>query len=239
MRHFILSAFVLLTSQGLSQPLNVDMWEEESESNNRLLPKYGGKTRTDEEAESDKKFVEKVLNMEQFNGDRRSASNHMIDLGFNYLYRGDHHTAMYRFNQAYLLDSSNVDIYWGFSGFFFTIGHYENSKQQLDLGLQLDSTSAHLLTDMGTYYLAQYYALEPIDSAGAILNLDKGLEYLHKSYDYDPKYESTSFKLSIFYWMKSDCENAWKYYKICKKLKGDLITDAYTEDLKKKCGKKK
>ena len=35
---------------------------------------------------------------------------------------------MYRFNQAYLLDSTNTDIYWGFGGVYMTLGDFENAK---------------------------------------------------------------------------------------------------------------
>ena len=34
----------------------------------------------------------------------------------------------------------------------------------------------------------------------------------------DPKDPNTTYKLSVCYWIKDDCDNAWKYYDECKKL---------------------
>ena len=162
----------------------------------------------------------------------------MISLGFKYLYR-DIKTAMYRFNQAYLLDSTNTDIYWGFGGVYMTLGDYAKAEKQYQEGLEINPSNTHLLTDYGTYFMAQYYGLQPIDEKGALTNLESAITYMVKSYQLDPTDQNTTFKLSICYWNKGDCDNAWKYYDICKALGGQPITEDYTNDLKKKCKRKK
>ena len=146
---------------------------------------------------------------------------------------------MYRFNQAYLLDSTNTDIYWGFGAVYMTLGDYSKAEKQYLEGLAINPDNTHLLTDYGTYFMAQYYGLQPIDKKGALTNLEKAIDYLTKSYNLDPKDQNTTFKLSICYWNKGDSDNAWKYYDICKELGGQPITEDYTKDLMKKCKRKK
>ena len=146
---------------------------------------------------------------------------------------------MYRFNQAYLLDSTNTDIYWGYAGVYMTLGDFGKAEKQYLEGLAINPKSTHLLTDYGTYFMAQYYNLQPIDEKGALTNLDSAITYMTKSYQLDPTDQNTTFKLSICYWNKGDCDNAWKYYDVCNALGGQPITEHYTTDLKKKCKRKK
>src|SRR5687767_10112619 len=96
------------------QQITADEWHQQSETNIRLLPKYGYKEKTEAQKQLDKKFITETLQHEKFKGNRTAASDQMIKLGFDYLYRGDIKTAMYRFNQAFLFDSTNTDIYWGY-----------------------------------------------------------------------------------------------------------------------------
>ena len=230
--------FTLFTIATFGQQITSKDWEEQSKTNIRLLPKYGNVLKTEEQKKSDEGFINETMKQEQFKGDRTAASNHLINLGFNYLYRGDLKTAMYRFNQAYLLDTLNAEIYWGYGAVYMTLGDYEKAKQQYEEGLSKSSENTHLLTDFGTYYMAQYYGLQPIDEKNAMINLESAISYMTKSYSIDNKDQNTTYKLSICYWLKGDCDNAWKYYNECKALGGQPITEDYTKDLKKKCKKK-
>lgn len=229
----LLFAFFAWTAFG--QLMSIEQWEEEAKTNIRLLPKYGHVQKSEAQKKSDQEFIETTLKLDSTN---RKASDHLISLGFKYLYR-DIKTAMYRFNQAYLLDSTNTDIYWGFGGVYLTLGNYKKAAEQYQEGLAINPNNTHILTDYGTYFMAQYYDLQAIDEKSALKNLDSAISYLEKSYQLDVTDQNTSFKLSICYWNKSDCLNAWKYYNICKDLGGQPITQDYTDDLIKRCEQKK
>lgn len=211
-----------------------EQWERESQTNIRLVPKYGKVEKTKEQKDSDKEFVQAVLKRDSTH---RKGSDHLIDLGFQYLYK-DVKTAMYRFNQAYLLDSTNTDIYWGFGAVYMTLGQYQKAKGQYEEGLRKEPENTHLLTDYGTYFMAQYYTLEPIDKGNARQNLDSAIIYMTKSYSLDPTDQNTTFKLSVLHWNDGDCNSAWKYYDECEALGGRPITEAYTKDLEKRCKRK-
>ncbi len=231
MKKILTLAIIFISVTTFGQQMTSTQWDEEAKTNIRLLPKYGHIPKTEAQINSDKAFIETVLKQDSTN---RKASDHMIRLGFNYLYR-DIKTAMYRFNQAYLLDSTNTDIYWGYGGVYMTLGDYAKAEKQYLEGLAINPKNTHLLTDYGTYFMAQYYGLQPIDEKGALTNLDSAITYMTKSYQLDPTDQNTTFKLSICYWNKGDCNNAWKYYDACKALGGQPITEEYTKDLKKKC----
>lgn len=230
-----LTTFGQKVSEVMGQQMTSEKWDDEAKTNIRLLPKYGHVQKTEAQKKSDQEFIETALKKDSTN---RKASDHLISLGFQYLYR-DIKTAMYRFNQAYLLDSTNTDIYWGFGGVYMTLGDYAKAEKQYQEGLTINPNNPHLLTDYGTYFMVQYYGIQPIDENGAMTNLESAISYMVKSYQLDPTDQNTSFKLSICYWNKGDCDNAWKYYNICKALGGQPITEDYTKDLKKKCKRKK
>jgi tetratricopeptide (TPR) repeat protein len=224
---------VLLASFAHSQQVTLQEWNELAKTDIRLLPKYDNRQKTALELQSDENFINQTLSQPEYKN-RLDASNHLIELGFNYLYKGNLKTAMYRFNQAYLLDSTNSDIYLGYGAVYMSLRDFDNAKKQYNSGLEANPKNVHILTDLGTYYLGSYYE-EREDENKALKNIDTAIDYMMRSYQIDNTDQNTLFKLSVCYWIKNDCENAWKYYNECKSLGGRPITDEYTSALKKKC----
>lgn len=232
---------LILTIASFAQP-PFDTWEAESKTNKRLLPRYGHLPKTQKEIKSDSDYIKQMMALPQFKT-RREASNHLIGLGFQYYYRSDFKTAMYRFNQAYLLDSTNTDIFWGYGAIYMAFGQYELAKIQYLNGLSIDSINTHLLTDLATYFMEQYYLMAQMPKNDMVKDpkleakrfMDSALLYLTKSYLLDTKDVNTTYKLSICYWNIEDCNNAWKYYDLTVALGGRPITEEYTRDLKKRC----
>lgn len=213
------------------QQMTLEQWNEEASTNIRLIPKYGHVQKTDAQRESDRQFIETMLKQDTT---RRRASDHFVELGFKYLNR-DVKTAMYRFNQAFLLDSTNTDIYWGYGAVYMTLGDYSRAERFYSEGLSLNPYNTHLLTDYGTYHMVQYLGLQHQDETKALASLESAMACLLKSYNLNPNDQNTSFKLSVCYYNKKDCENAWKYYNICKELGGQPITEEYSVEIKKTC----
>jgi len=235
MKNILTSLLLLLSLTVTAQQISWEEWELESKSDIRLLPKYGNTEKTEGQKEADERLIKTMLEHES---SLEKASNLFINLGFQFLYKNDMETAMYRFNQAYLLNPTNTDIYWGFGAIYMTLGQYEKAKEQYEEGLKITPNNTHLLTDYGTYFMWQHSALQPTDTEKAMIKLDSAMTYLSKSYKIDPADQQTTFKLSILYLTKGDCTNAWKYYDECKSLGGQVITEAYTKGLKKDCKRK-
>jgi hypothetical protein len=126
--------FILSSLTVGAQQMALDQWNEEAKTNIRCLPKYGHVEKTAGQLEADTIFIQNTLT--EFTS-KRLASEHLIDLGFKYIYH-DVKTAMYRFNQAYLLDSTNSDIYWGYGGVYMILQDYPRAKEQYEEGLLHD-----------------------------------------------------------------------------------------------------
>ncbi len=225
----ILNVILSVVSIGVyGQQLDYSSWKEESKNNIRLLPEYGNVTKSKEQKEADDDFIKLSL---QQDGTREKASEHMVELGFSYLYKKDLRTAMYRFNQAWLLNPKNENAYWGFGAIYFTFNDFDNAMTQYTKGLKINPKSSSILTDKATVYLTKFNTL------GGKVNLDSATNIFKRSYLADPKNQNTLFKLSVCYFMSDNCKDALKYYEECKVLGGQPITKEYTEALNKKCVK--
>ena len=210
--------FVLSSSVAIAQQMTLSEWNEEEKSDIRLLPKYGYAEKNAGQLNADSVFIQKTL---PGFANKRLASEDLVDLGFRYIYQ-DIKTAMYRFNQAYLLDSTNSDIYWGYGGVYMILQDYPRAKEQYEEGLLHDSVNTRIMTDYGTYFMAQG-------------KTDSAIQYMTRSYQLDSTNQNTSFKLSACFLYKEDCKNAIYYYERCKALGGQPITKDFVEALEQKC----
>ena len=95
-----------------------------------LLPMYGKVQKCKKQLESDKSFLSLSDKEEP---DRVKAGINMMDNGWYYLHQGDYDTAMKRFNQAWLLDSTNIAIYASFVCVLDLTEKTEEAIEMLDL----------------------------------------------------------------------------------------------------------
>jgi tetratricopeptide (TPR) repeat protein len=229
MKNFLLTiTFLLISTFLFGQQMSYTSWKEEAKTNIRLLPKYGNVSKTKEQKQADEEMINSYLEKE---GTPRKASELLIRLGYDYLYKGDIKTAMYRFNQAWLMDPKNDNVFWGFGAVYFMFQDYEAAMVQYDEGLKLNPKNSNILTDKATIYLSKYQSRN--DNG----DLSKATALFEESYSVDPKNQNTLFKASACYFMKGDCDKAWKYYSECKALGGEPITPEYTAALTRNCKK--
>ncbi len=229
MKNSIVLILVFIANLGLSQNLNLEKWTKVAETDVSLQPKYGGIEKTPEQQKSDKEFIDEILN--HFKS-KSEASDNLVETGFKYLYEnGDFSTAMRRFNQAYLLNDKNPDIYYGYGTIYFNLGAYDEARIQYDEGLALNPNHSEILTDYGTTYLADFYIDNNLET------LDLAQTFLNKSYVIDKQNSNTIYKLSIVNMYLGNCEKAKSYLKDAKKLKNPNVTDSFEEELSKICDK--
>lgn len=209
-----------------ASPITYQEWNEETKVNIRLLPKYGNRLKTEQQKEADNKLIDNYVKQE---GTRRKASEVLISQGFKYLYSGDAKTAMYRFNQAWLLDSANADVYWGFGAVYHSLKQYELALGQYDEGLRTDPKNSKIITDKATIYMVKHQ----INNDANKLKEATGL--LEQSYGLDSKDQNTLFKLSVCHFLNNDCKKARKYYNECMALGGRPVTPEYTKALNERC----
>ena len=80
-----------------------------------LQPTYGGQAKNDAQQAADEKFIVSIDS--QYKGDRKKAAEDVATRGWQLLRQGNAPDAMRRFNQAWLLDSSNGTALWGMAAF--------------------------------------------------------------------------------------------------------------------------
>lgn len=103
------------------------------------LPMYGGMDRAlvPELKKADEAFIEGTSSA--FGG-RERAAKLWVEKAFAFYHRGDLDTAMRRFNQAWLLDPNNPEVYWGFGAVMhdrgMAFGAYDMEIRAYNLGFR-------------------------------------------------------------------------------------------------------
>ena len=228
MKPILIILISLFSFPSFAQQLTYAQWKKDAQSEINLVPEYGNIPKTKETIADDQKFIETVLKSD---GTLEKGSEHLISLGFNYLYQGDLKTAMRRFNQAWLVNNKNENSYWGFASVYFMFNDSEEALKQLNKGLAINPKSSNILTDIATINTGYFV------SKNDPKYLQKAIELFNQSYQIDPNNQNTLFKLSVAYFYKKDCANAWKYHDECIKLGGQSISPEYTAALKQQCNR--
>jgi tetratricopeptide (TPR) repeat protein len=204
-----------------------ESWKQEAVKEIRLRPRYGGAVKNAEQKAADAALIKSYITL---TGSRRKGSELLTKKGFEYLYAGNLRTAMYRFNQAWLLDSTDANIYSGFATVYYTFKDYKKAFEMVNQGLTINPKSSALLTDKGSIYMT--FA----QTSMSMLDLDKALSCFKESYAIDPLNQNTLYKLSTYYFDYNECDLALRYYKECMKLGGKPIVQRYKDAIKERCG---
>jgi len=203
-----------------------EAWQEAAQSNIRLLPKYGGVAKSPEQKAADDDLIKEYLGIFKTH---RAASEGLIKLGFDYYYQNNIQVAMYRFNQAWLLDPGNENVFWGYGAVYSVLGARQQALNMYNEGLAMNPKNSQLLTDKATVYLAEY------QDNTVKKDLETAIRLFKSSYDIDPKNQNTLYKLSVCYFTQNNCAEAKRYYDECKLLGGKPITKGYADEIAKRC----
>ena len=225
MKRILLIILSALSFQTYAQQ-NYEAWQKESRDDIRMLPEYGNVKKSNEQLKSDNELIDEEIKQ---SGTREKASDGLVRLGFEYMYRGNLKTAMSRFNQAWLLNSKNEDAYWGFGSIYFTLGNMNEALNQFEKGLKINPNSAKIITDIATISLNKYA------TSHSNADLNYTIELFNKSYTIDPKNQNTLYKMSGLYLYLNDCSNAKKYFDLCMKLGGEPISENFKQAIKQQC----
>lgn len=178
---------------------------------------YGNAKKCPEQIEADKRFIKE---MEQScGGDRIMAAKDRVARAWNYFDKNVADTAMMRFNQAWLLDSTNADVYWGFGNL---LGGQEKFKESLPFfrkSLWLNPDNPRVWEAAGQSYGNMYGDTRDKNE------MDSCLYYLRGSFTRDPKGIGTISKLTIAYTYAMQKDSAVKYLKLADKIDTTLVPD--------------
>jgi Flp pilus assembly protein TadD len=134
LRRTLFTAIIFATTLASASALEKPLWEE--------------LTKTDEMLAADREFVEAIRKVT--NGDLKAGAVHSVQQGWHAFQNGDMDVAIRRFNQAWLLDPENGDIYWGFAIATHVRGDgLEQSERWFAEAERLIPNSAQLLAHHG------------------------------------------------------------------------------------------
>lgn len=111
-------------------------------------PMYGGMNRASEPAlhAADGKFIAEVTS---HYGSREKASSVWVEQGFVFYRQNNNSMAMRRFNQAWLLNPNNPEVYTGFASVLFDQGKFCDATSMVEKGLSVGRFQDGYLPDAG------------------------------------------------------------------------------------------
>ncbi|GAB3814902.1 hypothetical protein [Pontibacter rugosus] len=115
-------------------------------------------------------------------------------------------SATIHFNRAWLMDSTNNDVYWGYGLVYGRQEQHDKALFILYKALEKDQANARLLTDVATAHLARYYQnSNPKD-------LQQSEKLLVQALEHDPAQAADTFyKLAVNNYYQRNYRKAWEY----------------------------
>jgi tetratricopeptide (TPR) repeat protein len=161
---------------------------------------YGNKIKSAEEKAVDKEYVEFMLT--QHNGDTIKAAKTAARDGWHFFYKQVIDTAMFRFNQSWLIDSTYSASYFGFAALKEFQGQNKEAENYFNIAYEHDPTDS--LIKKYLHQIAQIReqhkdTLELINSYYRVLSKF-------------PKDDVATGKLGFFYSALHKRDSALKYY---------------------------
>jgi len=182
--------------------------------NINILPMYGNEAKCQEQLEIDKEFISKCI--AEFKS-RQAASKYYVDQGWKYFHKEDYETSMKRFNQAWLLDSTNADVYWGLGNLLGTQKEFNKSITLLEKSIKLSPKNPTVYENLALSY-GQLF-VETNDK----LLLDKSIENLKTVIQLEPENARALGQLTAAYSYYTQKDSARKYLDLTDKFNPKAI----------------
>lgn len=173
-----------------------------------LAPLYGYYPKDNEYKDADNKFI--AIALSDCKCDSSTASKIYSKFGWDYFRDSNFEVASKRFNQAYLLDSTNFHIYWGFAAI---MGHQRRNDESIILFNKALSFSSE--NNDASYVKLCVDAIDPyIDKFEKSSNkeiLDEALKILNKASDVMPNDIRLNQQFTRLYLKFEDYEKSLEY----------------------------
>lgn len=202
----VVSTLLILVSwQALAEPTSGDPSQ---------LPMYGG---MDRQADPVLKGADEALiegTTKEF-GSRELASQRFVDQGFRFYFQDDLSTAMRRFNQGWLLNQDNPDVYYGFMAVLNDREDFCAARAMVERAFELGlRRKPEELADAGRVYAICAVQDHSLSEETKTAYAKKSSEYYTEALKLQPNsaYVYGSWATAS-YWL-GDYRTAWKYVKL-------------------------
>ncbi|WP_026978899.1 tetratricopeptide repeat protein [Flavobacterium tegetincola] len=180
-----------------------------------LLPMYGSVKKCEQQIKSDIAFL---LDCDKLFKSRKLAAEHYVGKAWGNFYNNDPETAMKRFNQAWLLDPENAEVYWGFGNL---MGMKHELKQSISLfkkSLQINPNNPKVYESMATSYGQLFFETKEVDY------LELTIKNLKNALKLDPNNAKIYGSLARSYAYFTQKDSLKKYINLTDKLDPNLIS---------------
>ncbi|MDB5234163.1 MAG: hypothetical protein JWR44_1156 [Hymenobacter sp.] len=189
-----------------------------------VLPMYGNKPKCPEQIEADKEFL--AACDQQF-ASRKLASEHHLSAGWRCTEKGEFDPAMKRFNQAWLLDSTNAEVYWGFANVLGMKKQFRASIPLFTKYLKMNAANADVWEGLGTSYGQMFFQIKDV----ALLN--KSIDALKSCVRIDPRNARAYGRLAGAYSYFVQQDSARKYLALADRLDPQAVNPELRKRLTK------
>ncbi len=170
---------------------------------------FGGLKKCDKQIKIDKDFL---AYCDKYFKNRNEATRHHIDKGWEFFNNNQLDTAMMRFNQAWLLDSTNADIYWGFGNILGRQQKFQESLKYFNKSLAINSKNSKVWQCLATSYGQLFFQSKDVSL------LNKAIDNFKKSVAIDPTNAEAYGQLVASFSYFNQKDSARKYLEITDRL---------------------
>lgn len=184
---------------------------------------YGRAKKCKELIEADKEFFQFC---DKDFSSRAEASKYYAARGWDYIDSNDLNTAIKRFNQAWMLDTNNASVYWGFGVVLGKQKQYQESIPYLERAIGLDKKDPNLYGDAANSYFNWAFNAQQKDP------IKIGIKHIEQAIKLNPSNNRNYRQLAVGYYYLGEVDSAKKYMNICDEKDKSLIEPDLREALK-------
>ena len=178
------------------------------------LPMYGEVTKCDQQIQIDNDFLKECDTLFK---NRKLAAIHHVNLAWGYFYKNQVNLSMRRFNQAWLLDKDNADVYWGYGNLLGKKSEFENSIKYFEKSIKIESSNAKVWESIATSYSQLFFKTKETQY------LNKTIKALKISIKIEPNNARAYGQLTGVYSYFKQKDSLRKYIKITDRLDSNAV----------------
>lgn len=192
-------------------------------------PMYGGAQFTEYQNKVNQEFINSAL---EDGLTKEQASKEAVDFGWQYLRKKDYSTAIKRFNQGWLLNPQNPDVFYGFGDWYGFQNKYDQADSMFKIGLSIKPDHVEIMRDLAYNYNLKGMLLRKkhkYEESGGCFK--SAIILLEKASSIDPQWGDIYLTWSASLMQLGHYEEALKKAEKAKAL-GSKLEEGYIEYLK-------
>lgn len=179
-----------------------------------LLPMYGEVKKCAEQIEIDNEFL---ADCDKLFKNRKEAAEKHVEMAWGYFYNNNPDNSMKRFNQAWLLDKDNAEIYWGFGNLMGMKHELKHSITLFEKSIKLNPNNPKVYESISTSYGQLFFETKKMEY------LEATIKNLKSSLKLDPNNAKNYGSLTSAYAYYVQKDSLRKYLKITDKLDPNMV----------------